>query len=217
MLCLKVRQKQQEIQFYFRKLRYQFSIFNFQLKMSPIFFANQLEFRAWLEQHHTTATELIVGYYKVNSGNPSMTWSESVDQALCFGWIDGVRRSFEADSYTIRFTPRRATSIWSTVNIKKVAELTEKGLMQPAGIEAFKKRKEEKSEIYAYEKAHAVLSEDFENQFKANPKAWAFFTSQAPSYQKVMLHWITSAKQEKTRIARLEKTILESEKGNRVM
>ncbi|GEN77568.1 hypothetical protein CHA01nite_33080 [Chryseobacterium hagamense] len=146
-----------------------------------------------------------------------MTWPESVDQALCFGWIDGVRRSIDEESYSIRFTPRKPTSIWSAVNIRKMKELTKAGLMTEAGQKAFKLRKEEKSAVYSHEKELAVLDPSFEKQFKAHKKAWDFFTTQAPSYQKVMLHWIMSAKQEKTRASRLEKTIRESEMGKRII
>ena len=185
--------------------------------MSATFFQTQLDFRNWLEKNHQNEKELLVGFYKVGTKKPSMTWSESVDQALCFGWIDGVRKSIDEESYSIRFTPRKPTSIWSAINIKKVKELTKAGLMTAEGLKAFKLRKEEKSAIYSHEKELAMLDPDFEKQFKANKKAWEFFTQQAPSYRKVMLHWITSAKQEKTRLSRLEKTIRESELGKRVL
>lgn len=184
--------------------------------MKPTFFPTPQEFRQWLEKNHQTEKELLAGFSKVGSGKPSMTWPESVDQALCFGWIDGVRRSIDAESYSIRFTPRKPTSIWSAVNIKKMEELIKAGLMTEAGQQAFELRKEEKSAIYSHENETAILSPEFEKQFKSNKKAWEFFNSQAPSYKKVMLHWIMSAKQEKTRISRLEKTIKESESGKRV-
>lgn len=184
--------------------------------MKPTFFPTPQEFRQWLEEHHRTEKELLVGFYKVGTGKPSMTWPESVDQALCFGWIDGVRRSIDEESYSIRFTPRKPTSIWSAVNIRKMEKLTSTGLMTEAGLKAFALRKEERSAIYSHEKEPAVLDPAFEKQFTANKKAWEFFITQAPSYQKVMLHWIMGAKQEKTRISRLEKTIQESEMGKRV-
>lgn len=184
--------------------------------MKPTFLRTPQEFRQWLEEHYQTEKELLVGFYKVGSGKASMTWPESVDQALCFGWIDGVRRSINEESYSIRFTPRKPTSIWSTVNIRKMEELTTAGLMTEAGLKAFALRKEEKSAIYSHEKDPAVLDPAFEKQFKANQKAWEFFITQAPSYKKVMLHWIMGAKQEKTRVSRLEKTIRESELGKRV-
>jgi uncharacterized protein YdeI (YjbR/CyaY-like superfamily) len=175
--------------------------------MKPTFFPTQQAFRNWLMKHHTTATELIVGFYKVGSGKPSMSWSESVDQALCFGWIDGVRKSIDEKSYCIRFTPRKSTSIWSAVNIKKIEALTKAGLMTPAGLQAFALRSEDKSRIYSHEKDAILLDSIYERQFKKNKSAWDFFQAQAPSYKKVMVHWIMSAKQEKTRLSRLDKTI----------
>ncbi|KQT26327.1 bacteriocin-protection protein [Chryseobacterium sp. Leaf405] len=185
-------------------------------KQSATFFETPEKFRKWLQNHYKTEKELLVGFYKVNTKKPSMTWPESVDQVLCFGWIDGVRKSIDEESYSIRFTPRKSTSIWSTVNVKKIEELTKAGLMTAEGIKAFELRKEEKSGIYSHEKEPAVLDSDYEKQFKANRKAWEFFNNQAPSYKKVMLHWIMRAKQEKTRLSRLEKTIKESESGKRV-
>jgi uncharacterized protein YdeI (YjbR/CyaY-like superfamily) len=185
--------------------------------MAPTFFSTQEEFREWLKKNHRKETELLVGFWKVGTKKPSMSWSQSVDQALCFGWIDGVRKSIDEESYSIRFTPRKPTSIWSAINIKKIEELTKAGLMTSEGIKAFELRKEEKSAIYSHEKEPATLDPEFENQFKANKKAWEFFNNQAPSYKKVMLHWIMSAKQEKTRLSRLEKTIRESESGKRVL
>ena len=184
--------------------------------MTPKFFAKQTDFRKWLEKNHDKETELIVGFYKVNSGKPSMNWSESVDQALCFGWIDGVRKSVDKDSYCIRFTPRRAKSIWSAINIKKVAELTKLGLMQPAGIAAFAKRDEKKSAIYAYETELVKLSDEFEKQFKKHEKAWSFFESQAPYYRKLATKWVMSAKQDATRRTRLARLINESENERKV-
>jgi len=185
--------------------------------MSPMFFKAQSDFRKWLAKNHDKATELLVGFYKVGSGKPSMTWPESVDQALCFGWIDGVRRRIDDDSYSIRFTPRKPTSIWSAVNIKKAEELIKSGEMQPAGIAAFQKREESKSRIYAYENEPAKLSADFEKLFRANKKAWAFFTTQAKSYQNVIIHRIMTAKQEKTRISRLNEAIGTSENQRRLI
>lgn len=145
-----------------------------------------------------------------------MTWSESVDQALCFGWIDGVRRSRDAESYTIRFTPRKKDSIWSGINIKKVESLTKSGLMQPAGIAAFEKRQESKSRIYAFEQDKMEFSAAFKNQFKANKKAWDFFHSQAPSYIKTALHVVMSPKNEVTRKKWLDQLISDSENGKRL-
>jgi uncharacterized protein YdeI (YjbR/CyaY-like superfamily) len=179
----------------------------------PTFFANQSDFRKWLEKNHHRKTELLVGFYKVGSGKPSLTWSQSVDEALCFGWIDGVRKSIDKDSYQIRFTQRKPTSIWSAINIKKIEALTKQGLMQPAGLASFEKRKDSKSQIYSYEKDEAELTPDFTKQFKANKKAWEYFQSLAPSYRKVSVHWVMSAKQESTQIKRLKQLISDSAAG----
>jgi len=184
--------------------------------MEPKFFANQAAFRKWLEKNHKKEKELIVGFYKKASEKFNMTWSESVDQALCFGWIDGIRRSVDKDSYSIRFTPRRTTSVWSNINIKKVEELTKQGLMQPAGLEIYKQRKEEKSGIFSYKSEVKELPKDLENRFKENNGAWDFFSRQTPYYQKMTIHWILSGKQEATRTRRLEKVIAESEKQKRL-
>jgi uncharacterized protein YdeI (YjbR/CyaY-like superfamily) len=179
----------------------------------PSFFANQSDFRKWLQKNHTKETELLVGFYKVGSEKPSMTWSESVDQALCFGWIDGVRKSIDKESYSIRFTQRKPTSIWSAINIKKIEELTKQGLMRPAGLAVFEKRKENSSEIYSYEKEEVELTRSFKKQFQANKKAWEYFQSLAPSYKKISTHWVMGAKQEVTRIKRLNQLISESAAG----
>ncbi len=184
--------------------------------MLPVFFADQAEFRKWLEENHKTQTEILVGFYKVNSGKQNMTWSESVDQALCFGWIDGVRRSVDETSYCIRFTPRKPSSNWSTVNIKKIESLTKKGLIHPAGLEAFNKRKPEKSGVYSYENDFERQAESYKKMLQTNRKAWDFYSKQAPSYQKMVLRWILSARQENTRLSRLEKAITESENHKRL-
>lgn len=184
--------------------------------MQPKLFPTQTDFRRWLEENHERETELLVGFYKVGSGKPSMTWSQSVDEALCFGWIDGVRRSIDAESYAIRFTPRKPKSVWSAVNIKKVEELTEKGLMKSAGLAAFAKREESKSRIYAYENEQKQFSGEFEKQFKANEKAWNFFEKQANWYKKKAVSWVMTAKQDATRKSRLEKLITESENESKV-
>jgi uncharacterized protein YdeI (YjbR/CyaY-like superfamily) len=180
------------------------------------FFETQEQFRKWLEIHHEKETALIVGFYKVDSGKPSMNWSQSVDQALCFGWIDGVRRSIDKESYCIRFTPRRSKSIWSSININKVEELTKAGLMKPAGLKAYGLMKKDNSSIYSHENDAIFLDSNFEKQFKEDEIAWNFFMKQAPSYKKVIIHWIMSAKQEKTKQSRLEKTIEQSRQQMRV-
>jgi uncharacterized protein YdeI (YjbR/CyaY-like superfamily) len=184
--------------------------------MQAIFFKNQFEFREWLALNHNREKELIVGYYKIATGKPSMTWSQSVDEALCYGWIDGIRRSIDAESYCIRFTPRKPNSNWSSVNIKKIDELIKSGLIQPAGLEAFRKRKEEKSGTYSFENVAKQLPQELEMIFNANKSAWEFFTAQTASYQKTVIHWILSAKQEKTRLSRLKNAIDECEKSNRL-
>ena len=155
----------------------------------------------------------MVGFYKVDSGKPSMTWSQSVDEALCFGWIDAVRKSIDKERYQIRFTKRKPTSIWSAININKIEELARQGLMQPAGLASFEKRIESKSKIYSYEKEEAELTPSFKKQFKADKKAWDYFQSLAPSYRKVSQHWVMSAKQETTQIKRLNQLISDSAAG----
>lgn len=179
----------------------------------PIFFSTPAKFRAWLASNHAKETELFVGYYKVKSGYPSMTWSESVDQALCFGWIDGIRRSIDEDSYQIRFTPRKKKSVWSPVNLKKIEVLTKKGLMQQAGIEIFENRPAAKPYDYAFTRKELHLPTDFENQFKENVKAWAYFDALAPSYKKHSIYWVISAVQDKTKMKRLKELIASSELG----
>lgn len=178
---------------------------------SPKFFATPQDFRNWLEKNHQKETELAVGFYKVGSGKPSITWPESVDQALCFGWIDGVRRAINEESYQIRFTPRKPKSIWSAVNIRKMKELTEQGLMTPAGMACFEARKEEKSAIYSYENEEPQLSPELEKLFKKNKVAWDYFQALAPSYRKTSIKWVMSAKQESTRIKRFGELVKDSE------
>jgi len=185
--------------------------------MKATFFPDQEKFRAWLENHYQTETELLVGFYKVSTKKPTMSWSESVDQALCFGWIDGIRKTIDEESYSIRFTPRKKSSIWSAINIKKVEQLTKAGLMTEAGKKAFSFRSEERSRIYSHEKETYILDPELEKQFKANKPAWHFFEKQAPSYKRVVIHLIMSAKQEKTRISRLEKAINASAEQKRML
>ncbi len=186
------------------------------MEKAALFFETQHKFRSWLEKNHERESELLVGFYKVNSGKLSMTWSESVDQALCFGWIDGVRKSIDEESYSIRFTPRKKTSIWSSVNIKKMEVLRNSGLMTPAGETAFAFRTEKRSNIYSHESEAKQLDADLEKAFKTNKPAWEFFEKQPPSYKKVIVHWIMTAKQEKTRQSRLDKVIVESGLNKRV-
>lgn len=180
--------------------------------MKPRFFQSPDTWRAWLEEHHDQHEELLVGFYKVGSGKPSITWPEAVDGALCFGWIDGVRRSLDEISYVIRFTPRRSRSVWSAINIKRVAELTKLGLMRSAGVKAFERRIRDRSEIYAYEqRMGAKLSAAYEKKFRANKKAWKFFQSQPPWYRRTASWRVISAKKEETRLKRLAQLIDDSE------
>ncbi len=183
--------------------------------MNPTFFVKPSDFRKWLQKNYKKEKELLVGFYKVGSGKPSITWPQSVDEALCFGWIDGVRRSIDAEAYCIRFTPRKPASIWSSINIKKVEELSKQGLMKPEGLAAFELRKDHRSKIYSYENEALELSTAFEKQFKANKKAWTFFAAQAPSYQRQTCSWIMGAKQDATRLNRLHTIIAESEAGKK--
>jgi uncharacterized protein YdeI (YjbR/CyaY-like superfamily) len=170
----------------------------------PNFFASSTEWRAWLEKHHASTQELWVGFFKRDSGRPSITWPESVDGALCFGWIDGVRKSIDAVSYKIRFTPRKRRSVWSAINIRRVNELSKLGLMHSAGLAAFEKRDADRSAIYAYEQRKtAKLPPAFEKKFRGNSEAWKFFKSQPPWYQRTATYWVISAKQEATRSKRL--------------
>jgi uncharacterized protein YdeI (YjbR/CyaY-like superfamily) len=177
------------------------------------FFKTPEDFRKWLEKHHEVARELWVGYYKKDSGRPSMTWPESVDEALCFGWIDGIRKSVDRESYKIRFTPRRARSIWSAVNIKRVEELAREGRMRPAGERAFAARVENRSGIYAYEQRQTELVEPYGERLRRNRAAWKFFQAQTASYRKAAIWWVLSAKREETRLKRLETLIADSAAG----
>ncbi|MGH7472234.1 MAG: YdeI/OmpD-associated family protein [Longimicrobiales bacterium] len=180
------------------------------------FFASPAVFRRWLQRHHATETELWVGFRKRASGLPSITWPESVDQALCFGWIDGLRKSIDADNYKIRFTPRKPKSIWSAINTKRAQELIEQGLMQPAGATVFRNRDVNKSNQYSFEREQVELDAAQSKLFQANRRAWAFFQEQPPSYRRTALWWVISAKQEATRRRRLATLMADSEAGLRL-
>jgi uncharacterized protein YdeI (YjbR/CyaY-like superfamily) len=186
------------------------------LKERCAFFPTQKHFRKWFEKNHKKKKELLAGFYKVSSGKPSVTWSQSVDEALCFGWIDGIRKSIDEESYCIRFTPRNPKSNWSAINIQKVEELTKLGLMKPEGLKAFSYRKEEKSKIYSYENHTVGLDKKFIVLFKKNKKAWMFYQSSTPSYIKITTRWIMSAKQESTRIKRLNELINDCAEGKKI-
>jgi uncharacterized protein YdeI (YjbR/CyaY-like superfamily) len=184
---------------------------------TPRFFRKASEWREWLERHHAKADALWVGFHRKASGKPSMTWAESVDEALCFGWIDGIRKSVDEVSYKIRFTPRRASSNWSLVNTKRVGELTKAGRMHPAGLEAFAARKEKRSGVYAYEqRKSAALDPQQEKRFRANKPAWDFFRSQPASYRETATWWVVSAKREETRERRLNTLIDDSAHERRI-
>jgi uncharacterized protein YdeI (YjbR/CyaY-like superfamily) len=186
-------------------------------KMRPRFFKTPAAFRKWLAANHSKAKELWVGFYKKGSGKPSITWPESVDEALCFGWIDGIRKTIDGESYMIRFSPRKPDSIWSAVNIRNVERLTNEKQMTPAGLKAYEARKEYRSGIYSYEQRPAELVEPYASQFRRNKAAWKFFQAQPPYYRKTMTWWIVSAKQEETRLARLAKLIEASARGQRLL
>ena len=183
--------------------------------MDVTFFESPSAFRTWLEENHNTAQELWVGFHKKSSGKSSITWPESVDEALCFGWIDGVRKSIDENSYRIRFTPRKPGSIWSAVNIKRVGELAQLGRIQPAGLKAFEKRIERQSGRYSYENA-AELDDAYEQQFRANQKAWDFFQTRPASYRRAAIWWVITAKKEETKLKRLATLIEDSEHGRTI-
>lgn len=179
-------------------------------------FRTPAEFRTWLEKHHTSENELWVGYYKKGTGRASITWRESVDQALCFGWIDGVRRSVDEHSYAIRFTPRKPTSMWSAINTRRVKELTKSGAIRPAGLAAFKARRDKKSGGYSIAALTTELDAKYAKLLRRNADAWKFFQAQPPGYRKMVNHWLTSAKQETTRLSRLEKLMLHCARGEKI-
>ena len=175
--------------------------------MKPTFFKSPADLRKWFAAHHGTATELWVGYHKKSSGSPSVTWPESVDEALCVGWIDGVRKGLDETRYTIRFTPRKPRSIWSVINIDRAKEMIELGRMRPAGLAAFEKREANRSGIYAYEQRGDTLPEPYARRLKKNKTASAFFQKQSASYRKKCYWRVVSAKQEATRLKRLDALI----------
>jgi uncharacterized protein YdeI (YjbR/CyaY-like superfamily) len=184
--------------------------------MKITFFRSPSDLRNWLKKNHVSATELWVGYYKKSSGKPSVTWPESVDEALCFGWIDGIRKSVDDISYKIRFSPRKPISVWSAINIRRAQALVEEGRMQPAGLKAFQARKENKSGIYSYEQRRDQLEEPFASLLRQDKAAWDFFQAQPASYRKTAGWWVISAKKEETRLKRLEKLIEASAHGKRL-
>jgi uncharacterized protein YdeI (YjbR/CyaY-like superfamily) len=185
--------------------------------MEPTFFATPAEFEAWLEANHDRAPELLVGFHKRATKRPSITWPEAVDEALCFGWIDGVRRRLDDHSYTIRFTPRRPGSHWSAVNVARAEELIAEGRMRPAGKQAFERRRADRTARASYERAdEARLEAGQEQRLRADPRAWAFFSAQPPWYRRSATHWVTSAKRAETRERRLARLIEDSAAGRRI-
>jgi len=183
---------------------------------NPKFFPTPSVFRKWLAANHAKSNELWVGFFKKNSGQPSITWPESVDEALCFGWIDGVRKSLDEQSYVIRFSPRKPSSIWSAVNTRNMERLIKEDRVQPAGLKAYEARKEYRSGIYSYEQRSPELVEPYAGLFKRNRAAWKFFQAQPPSYRKMMSWYVVSAKQEATRLKRLDTLIDASSKHERL-
>ena len=178
-------------------------------------FSRSAKFRDWLEHNHDKAQALLVGIYNQRAGKSSITYREALDEALCFGWIDGVRRSVDETTYSVRFTPRKARSYWSTVNIKRAEELTESGRMTPAGLAAFENRSRDSGK-YSFENRPSKLDVNLEKRFRANKKAWTFFNTQAPWYQRTSIFWVMSAKKEETRLKRLSTLIKDSEAARRI-
>jgi uncharacterized protein YdeI (YjbR/CyaY-like superfamily) len=184
--------------------------------MEPKFFSSPEKFRQWLERNHDSATELLLGFHKKSSGKKSITYAEALDEALCFGWIDGVRKNLNETSYTIRFTPRKPRSIWSLVNVRHVERLQKEGRMHPAGLEAYERRSPELTGIYSFENRPRELSPEYEKTFRQNKAAWKFFQEQPPGYKRLMVFRTMSAKKEETRLRRLKQLIDSSEKGVRM-
>jgi uncharacterized protein YdeI (YjbR/CyaY-like superfamily) len=184
---------------------------------SPIFFAGSDEFRGWLEKHHQTITEQWVGFHRKSSGRVSITWPEAVAEALCFGWIDGLRKTIDTGSYKIRFTPRRPSSIWSAINIARMTELILEGRVRLAGMTAFQKRTPAKSHVYSYEnRKNAILSSPATKMFRTESAAWKFFQQQSKSYRQTAIWWVVSAKRPQTREIRLQRLIASSKAGRRL-
>lgn len=184
--------------------------------MDATFFTSPDELRAWLAEHHDTATELLIGFYKKGAEMPGITYAEALDEALCFGWIDGIRKRIDDRRFTIRFTPRKPRSIWSAVNIKRADELVAAGRMQPAGLREFTERDRTREKQYSFEQESHALDPGYEEQFRAHDAAWAFFAAQAPSYQRTAIWWVMSAKREETRRKRLATLIEDSAQGRRL-
>jgi uncharacterized protein YdeI (YjbR/CyaY-like superfamily) len=183
----------------------------------PTFFETPAKFRAWLQKHHTTADELWVGFYKKTTGKRSITWQQAVDEALCFGWIDGIRKRVDADSYTNRFTPRRRGSFWSAINTRRAAELIAEGRMRPAGRKAFNARDTARTAAHHAVRDNPRLDQAHEREFRANRPAWEFFAAQPPGYRRMMIWFVVSAKRDETRVRRLHQLIALSASKKRLM
>ena len=183
---------------------------------TPRFFRTAAEFRRWLERHHNRDSELWVGFYKAASGKGGLTYREALDEALCFGWIDGVRKRFDEQSYVQRFTPRTVRSYWSAVNTRRAEELTREGRMHAAGLAAFERRDTAATERYSFECDAAGLDPAQIRRFKAHTDAWKYFESEAPWYRRVAIHWVTSARKEETRLRRLDRLIADSGSKRRI-
>jgi uncharacterized protein YdeI (YjbR/CyaY-like superfamily) len=184
--------------------------------MEPLYFASPDDLRAWFEQHHDTAAELHVGYLKAVSGGRGLTHRQAVEQALCFGWIDGVGRRVDDERWRVRFTPRRPGSVWSDVNVASVERLTAAGLMRPAGLAAFERRRADRTGTYSFEQAEVALDAAQQARLEADAAAWAWFSTQAPWYRKAAIHWVTSAKKLQTRESRLTRLIADSAAGRTI-
>jgi uncharacterized protein YdeI (YjbR/CyaY-like superfamily) len=183
---------------------------------SPRFFRTPAAFKAWLDANNDRTSELLVGFYRKGSGRASITWPDSVDEALCYGWIDGVRRSIDEHSYSIRFTPRKPKSIWSNVNIAKVEALIRDGRMMPAGLAAYALRDQARSGIYVFEKEAAVFDAESERAFRKSRSGWEFFQAQPAGYRRLATHYVVSAKRPETRARRLAALLMHSARGERI-
>jgi uncharacterized protein YdeI (YjbR/CyaY-like superfamily) len=184
--------------------------------MKVTFFRTPADLQKWFDKHHASAQELWVGFYKKGSGKPSITWPESVDEALCVGWIDGIRKTVDETSYKIRFSPRKPRSVWSTINIKRARALANEGRMRPAGLKAFQARQEYRSGIYSYEQRRDELEEPYAGLLKKDKAAWSAFEAKRPSYRKMIGWWIVSAKKEETRLSRLNTLIKALKEGRTI-
>ena len=184
--------------------------------MKPRFFRTPADFRAWLEKHHADTPALWVGFYKKASGKGGIAYHEGVDVALCYGWIDGIKKRVDEDSYTHRFSPRKAGSIWSAINTRRATELVALGVMAPPGLEVFERRDRAKTKLYSYENRPAAFDAAIERTFKANAAAWTFFRAQPPGYQKLLTFWVMSAKKDEARLRRLAALVKSSAEGVRM-